>query len=730
MNKISQISLIGLIGLICPLNTSANTIMHKIAKKITQIGLTGLVGLSATFVALAPNAATAVSLRAASNLGLVGYWTFDEGTGLRANDFSGKNNYGTLSGTTKPTWVSGKHGKALSFDGTSGYVDAGNQSSVNLTTAITASVWIKYNVDPKTLRYNGIISKQVSTNAYQLQTYSTDGRIEFVIGTGVTAAASISNTVLKQGAWYHIVGTFDGSNVRMYVNGIADGTPAPYVGTIPISSNNLVIGKNYDGTNKFFNGLIDDVRIYSRALSAAEIYNLYKSGSQVVNKIEPVRLNQGLVGYWSFDGNTLYNNVADLSGSGNHGLLQPVTATSSMKVAGKLGQALKFNGSSTYLEHGDVLDIGLSNWSVAVWVKTADKTTSYTGIVQKADSSADDGRWALVLNNQKAQAVFDTGSSNVVTSNTSISDGKWHYIVSTWNRTGKMTLYVDGSSDGTPVDISSAAAFNAITNKSLRVGSYTLSGSANASNFFNGLIDDVRIYNRALNPSEIKALYNMGQATINKTPVNRLNQGLVGYWTFDGKDTATNIKDVSGNGNHGLLQPTNATSSMKVAGKIGQGLKFNGSTQSVAAVSKVDVTDAMTLTYWIRNDKNAESYIGNMRWNGVSGYAMTLNNGIFYWGNGTSQQAWSSGATSGLGKWNHIVITLDANRITSYKNGAYVNSVAKSISGNVGSGGYTLKLGMDASPGSYYLKGTLDDVRIYNRALSASEVKSLYNMGR
>ncbi|OHA15606.1 MAG: hypothetical protein A3H57_03180 [Candidatus Taylorbacteria bacterium RIFCSPLOWO2_02_FULL_43_11] len=704
--------------------------MHKIAKKITQIGLTGLVGLSATFVALAPNAATAVSLRAASNLGLVGYWTFDEGTGLRANDFSGKNNYGTLSGTTKPTWVSGKHGKALSFDGTSGYVDAGNQSSVNLTTAITASVWIKYNVDPKTLRYNGIISKQVSTNAYQLQTYSTDGRIEFVIGTGVTAAASISNTVLKQGAWYHIVGTFDGSNVRMYVNGIADGTPAPYVGTIPISSNNLVIGKNYDGTNKFFNGLIDDVRIYSRALSAAEIYNLYKSGSQVVNKIEPVRLNQGLVGYWSFDGNTLYNNVADLSGSGNHGLLQPVTATSSMKVAGKLGQALKFNGSSTYLEHGDVLDIGLSNWSVAVWVKTADKTTSYTGIVQKADSSADDGRWALVLNNQKAQAVFDTGSSNVVTSNTSISDGKWHYIVSTWNRTGKMTLYVDGSSDGTPVDISSAAAFNAITNKSLRVGSYTLSGSANASNFFNGLIDDVRIYNRALNPSEIKALYNMGQATINKTPVNRLNQGLVGYWTFDGKDTATNIKDVSGNGNHGLLQPTNATSSMKVAGKIGQGLKFNGSTQSVAAVSKVDVTDAMTLTYWIRNDKNAESYIGNMRWNGVSGYAMTLNNGIFYWGNGTSQQAWSSGATSGLGKWNHIVITLDANRITSYKNGAYVNSVAKSISGNVGSGGYTLKLGMDASPGSYYLKGTLDDVRIYNRALSASEVKSLYNMGR
>src|SRR3989338_7380524 len=633
MNKISQISLIGLIGLICPLNTSANTIMHKIAKKITQIGL------SATFVALAPNAATAVSLRAASNLGLVGYWTFDEGTGLRANDFRGKNNYGTLSGTTKPTWVSGKHGKALSFDGTSGYVDAGNQSSVNLTTAITASVWIKYNVDPKTLRYNGIISKQVSTNAYQLQTYSTDGRIEFVIGTGVTAAASISNTVLKQGAWYHIVGTFDGSNVRMYVNGIADGTPAPYVGTIPISSNNLVIGKNYDGTNKFFNGLIDDVRIYSRALSAAEVYNLYKSGSQVVNKIEPVRLNQGLVGYWSFDGNTLYNNVADLSGSGNHGLLQPVTATSSMKVAGKLGQALKFNGSSTYLEHGDVLDIGLSNWSVAVWVKTADKTTSYTGIVQKADSSADDGRWALVLNNQKAQAVFDTGSSNVVTSNTSISDGKWHYIVSTWNRTGKMTLYVDGSSDGTPVDISSAAAFNAITNKSLRVGSYTLSGSANASNFFNGLIDDVRIYNRALNPSEIKALYNMGQATINKTPVNRLNQGLVGYWTFDGKDTATNIKDVSGNGNHGLLQPTNATSSMKVAGKIGQGLKFNGSTQSVAAVSKVDVTDAMTLTYWIRNDKNAESYIGNMRWNGVSGYAMTLNNGIFYWGNGTSQQA-------------------------------------------------------------------------------------------
>src|SRR3989338_6921728 len=689
------------------------------------IGVAVLVAVAA--LATAPGVVKASTLRPGTETGLVGWWKLDEGSGTTAADASIHDNRGTLSGTTKPTWVSGKHGKALSFDGSSGYVDAGNTATLNFGTgSFSYGVWVNPTGNSST--YDIPIWKggsSVSINGFDMELGSAAWTAN--ISDGVSPLKQVSLRALGiYNKWTHLFVVVDRSANRMigYVNGVAVGVGTDITGFGSVSgSSRLKMSSN--GSQYFFLGSLDDVRIYNRALSATEVYNLYKSGETIVNKIQPVRLNQGLVGYWSFDGNTLYNNVADLSGSGNHGLLQPTNATSSMKVAGKIGQGVKINGVNQYVKGGNALSVQPGqNYSMSIWFKPNRISSSYSSSI--AYGAAGVGSLSGITLEHTAtgmrfRAKTDT-SAETATTVTTLADNTWHHAVGT-REGATFSLYIDGAFSKTmTLDTGAITATNGVTIGAVNYG-------ANVT-WFKGVLDEARIYNRALNPSEIKALYNMGQATINKTPVNRLKEGLVGYWTFDGKDTATNIKDVSGNGNHGLLQPTNATSSMKVAGKIGQGLKFNGSTQSVAAVSKVDVTDAMTLTYWIRNDKNAESYIGNMRWNGVSGYAMTLNNGIFYWGNGTSQQAWSSGATSGLGKWNHIVITLDANRITSYKNGAYVNSVAKSISGNVGSGGYTLKLGMDASPGSYYLKGTLDDVRIYNRALSASEVKSLYNMGR
>ena len=110
------------------------------------------------------------------------------------------------------------------------------------------------------------------------------------------------------------------------------------------STNDFVIGEDYRDASQLFNGLIDDVRIYNRALSAAEISRLYGLGA--TTKIAKTittnpDLEDGLIGHWTFDGSDLIENAVDRSGSGNTGYLINFTSTSTLP--GKIGQALEFD---------------------------------------------------------------------------------------------------------------------------------------------------------------------------------------------------------------------------------------------------------------------------------------------------------------------------------------------------------------------------------------------------
>ncbi len=129
--------------------------------------------------------------------------------------------------------------------------------------------------------------------------------------------------------------------------------------------------------------------------------------------------------------------------------------------------------------------------------------------------------------------------------------------------------------------------------------------------FFNGKIDDVRIYNRALSPTEVKQLYNLGTANAAHSNTVALSNGLVGYWTFDGPamDWRKNqVADASGNGNTGSLVSLGTTTA-PTPGKIGQALKFDGSTSyvdigNVSALS-FDRTTPFTISMWLKTSSNA-----------------------------------------------------------------------------------------------------------------------------
>ena len=201
---------------------------------------------------------------------MVGYWKFDEGSGTTAYDSSGYGNNGTLY--NGPTWTAGKVGGALSFDGVDDYVDCGNAVSLNTTNAITVELWVK----PRgsyTGNYQMFVGKNYG-DSWAIARLATSDNFHWYINTTGSGWQAVTYGTLIPDNWYHLVMTYDSSTGKWYayING-AQYLLKTLSGTIGISSTNLQIGR--DLTIYFSNGLIDDVRIYNRALSAAEIKALY-----------------------------------------------------------------------------------------------------------------------------------------------------------------------------------------------------------------------------------------------------------------------------------------------------------------------------------------------------------------------------------------------------------------------------------------------------------------------
>ncbi len=200
---------------------------------------------------------------------LVGWWNFNDGD---ARDLSGHGNNGTITGATFTDGVPGTGGSALSFNGVGDYVDAGNNESLNITNAITASAWIK----PTTTGQVGSVLEKGDTfnppaEGYLLLVISD--AMYWRIGDGTDNDRL--NPSFTSTDWTQVVGTFDGDRLIMYFNGIEVASKNTSLESIAVSGSTLKIGRRSAANTQYFNGLIDDVRIYSRALTASEIQTLY-----------------------------------------------------------------------------------------------------------------------------------------------------------------------------------------------------------------------------------------------------------------------------------------------------------------------------------------------------------------------------------------------------------------------------------------------------------------------
>jgi len=228
--------------------------------------------------------------------GLVGYWNFDQGSGTIAYDNSGNNNQGTIYGAL---WTTGRINGALNFDGLNDYVDCGNSETLDPTQGATIEAWVNFNQLPSDAKHiMAIAGRSGGGTDLDIQT-ETDNKFKFYVGPGAPSVA-VSNTVVETNEWYHIAGTYQANEfIKIYVNGVLEKTTSIGI-TRNTNPNKLQIGQSL-WPGRFFNGTIDEVKIFNRALSAEEIgaeymYVSVSSSSDVMDVGQSQLFNSSVMG--------------------------------------------------------------------------------------------------------------------------------------------------------------------------------------------------------------------------------------------------------------------------------------------------------------------------------------------------------------------------------------------------------------------------------------------------
>jgi len=531
----------------------------------------------------------------AADPNLVAWYKLDDGAGLSAIDASGLGNTGTL--VNGPVWTnSGKVNSALQLDGTNDSVLVNNSARLNPTAAITLAAWIKPDQWGGNRR---ILQKGNTDNQYRLT--AEKGVLKFNIAG--LSAATLSTALPETGQWSHVAATYDGAKMSIYINGVL-AAQQNSTGAIRTTTNPLQLGAKNGSTTAgdYFDGTLDDVRVYDRSLAAAEVAALV-NGQPPVNVAPTVnagadqsitlpnssvnlagivtddnlpnppasttkawtaqsvpaggtvvfgtpaaasttatfniagtyilRLTASDGALSSFDDvkvtvapapgggdPTLVTwlklddasgpSAADASGYGHSGALTngPTWTT------GQLAGGLKFDGTNDYLQIANPTAAELnptSAISLAAWINPS-SWGSNRRIIQKG---ATDNQYRLTAENGVLK--FHIAGLSAATLTVALpAVGKWTHVAATYDG-AKMSIYVNGVLAAQQ----NSTGVIKVTADELAIGRKP--GSTLAGNYFAGVMDDVRIYSRAITASEVADLAKVGTPTL----TDALNHALV-----------------------------------------------------------------------------------------------------------------------------------------------------------------------------------------------------------
>ncbi len=610
---------------------------------------------------------------------LVAAYSFDEGSGSSVADLSGNGNVGALDGAS---WTSaGKFGSALSFNGSSSRVRVPDAASLDLTSAVTLEAWVY----PAAAQSGWRAVVQKEADSYLLSASSDVGALR--PAAGVTVGGLVPNafgpSALPVGVWSHLAMTYDGAQLRLFVNGVQVAS-SPVSGVVAATGNPLWIGGN-SPYGEFFNGRIDEVRVYRAALSQAEIQaDMAAPLGGPADTSAPSQVS-GLVA------SAVSGSRVDLSWS---------AASDNVGVTGYEVERCQGAGCSNFA--------AVTTVTTLAWSDTGrSPSTSYSYRVRARDAAGNTGAYSGVATAVTPAAVDNPPSAPTNLAASASGSGQVNLSWTAATDDFGVASYEVERCQGTGC----SGFVQVATTASTSLADVGLQASTGYS---------YRVRARDTG-NQVGPYSSVASATTSAAPPPP-SQTLVAAYSFD-EGSGSSVTDRSGNGNTGSVQGASWTS----AGKFGSALSFNGSSARVTVpdATSLRLTGAMTLEAWVYPTTVSNAWRDVVYKGDDNYYLMAASQpgsrpaagGIF---SGSHGETFSPSALA-ANTWTHLATTYDGVTLRLFANGVQVASKAQT--GTLATSANPLQIGGDAIYGQYFA-GRIDEVRVYRAALSQAEIQA------
>ncbi len=692
--------------------------------------------------------------------GLVGHWTFDDGTGTTAKDSSGNAYNATLTGGIG--WVAGKMGGGISANGSN---QSGSISAINLTGAhaVTVAMWVNRT-------YSKVGAHTLLENSTNFNNSTTgfgvfpddDGCGGIMVGVNGNVGYSINCfTQPSSGVWHHLAVIFDKSQAGnkqtvLYIDGVLQ-TPSR---TESAAANTNAFGTNpiylfaRGGIQEYISGQLDELQIYNRALSLSEvqgIYNLENGGARLVSiSVSPANssIAQGAGQQFTATGTYSDNSTQNLTGS--------VTWSSSNTGVATINAAGLANGA------------GAGNTTIAAASGSIDGSTALTV----------NARTLVSISVTPASASIAQGSGQQFTATGTYSDSSMQNLTGSvaWNSTNiaVATISAAGLASGigggstsisaTSGSVSGSTTLAVIartlvsiavtpvnsliglggTKQFTAIGTYNDNGTQNLTSSVTWSSSNTNV--ATMNSAGLASGAAVGSTSIGAAlgsvagstalTVNSLPSDLVGHWTFD-EGSGAIAKDSSGNGYNAAL----ANGVTWVSGKTGTAISANGTNHS-ASIPAINLSgaSAVTVAMWVNRTyskvgghalfESSPNYNNSTTGFGVFPDDSTCK-GIMIGVHGNVGYSVNCYAQPSSGVWHHLVVVFDKTQTGRKQTALYIDGVLQTptlnpyTSANTNLFGNNLIYLFARAGQQEYTAGQMDELQIYNRALSVAEIQGL-----